>query len=1175
VAFVHLHTHSEYSLLDGANRIPELVAHVKKLGMDSLAVTDHGNMHAAWTFYEHAKVQQIRPILGFEAYLAFDSRQSREKPSWAPAPYSHLVLLARNRTGYKNLVRLTSIGYTEGFYRRPRIDKEVLAAHSEGIVCLAACLSGEVALYLRQGKYEEARKSAEWFSRTFGPDGFWLEIQHHGIPEEGPVAEGMLRLGRELGIGVVATNDAHYLRREDAEAHDVLLAIGTGSDLDDPKRFRFVGQESYVKTEAEMRALFPDQPETLANTAKVAELCEFDFEKRYFLPSFPRPREYASDEALLDHLATAGAERRYGSPLPPAVSDRLAYELGVIEKAGYAGYFLIVQDFIAAARERGIPVGPGRGSAAGSLVAYSLGITNVCPLKFDLLFERFLNPERVSMPDIDVDFCFERRGEVIEYVRERYGRESVGQIVTFGTMKARAAVKDVARVLRIPPGEADRITKLIPSGPAYSLTIENAVKKVDEMRDLVRGNPLYERLVSLSSRIEGISRHMSVHAAGVVIAPGPLSEYVPVCTAPTRGAGASTEGEDAIITQYEMGALEKVGMLKMDMLGLKTLTVIHDAVNMIGARHGSPPQMDTLELDDPKVYELLRHGRTAGVFQFESPLATDTLRAMKCDRFDDLVASNALLRPGPLDAGMHLVFIRRKLGQEKVTYPHPSLREILEPTYGVITYQEQVMRIANVLAGFTLAEADVLRKAVGKKDAELIRKELGRFRERVVALGHPKRLADDLAAQIETFGRYGFNKSHSVAYSILSYQTAWLKAHYPAEFMAALLSSEIGNTDKVVQYINEARELGLEILPPDVNESGFKFTVVGDRRIRFGLGAVRNVGEGAIASIIAGREQGSYHTVEELVEQIDLRLCNKRVLESLVAAGACDSLSGHRKQLIEALEPALAEAQLLQAEREAGQGSLFGEGGNGKDGKVGKDGAGAGSEFLPAVPALPDLPAWTEAERLAKEKEVLGFFISGHPLERFRDEVELFGTRTTATLGEWGEHQVSVAAVVTGVKRQISKKTGKEYARLVVEDFHGTAEAIVFPDAWAKLNQTIFQDAALLLTGGYSDRDRGEDQAPFIVELARPLEELKASGALALSLSWRAPTAPQPAALKEVAALCSAHPGPTPLYVEWSDGNGDAVRLRSRRVRVAAEDDLVRALRDLLGAESVHYVKAG
>jgi DNA polymerase-3 subunit alpha len=893
----------------------------------------------------------------------------------------------------------------------------------------------------------------------------------------------------------------------------------------------------------------------------VADLCEFDFEKRYFLPSFPRPAGYASDEVLLEHLAREGAVRRYGAPLPPEVAERLAYELGVINRAGYAGYFLIVQDFIAAARDRGIPVGPGRGSAAGSIVAYALGITSVCPLKFDLLFERFLNPERVSMPDIDVDFCFERRGEVIEYVRERYGRDSVGQIVTFGTLKARAAVKDVARVLRIPPGEADRLTKLIPSGPAYALTVDDAREKVDELRELVKANPAYERLMDLSSRIEGISRHMSVHAAGVVIAPGPLAEYVPVCTAPTRGAGAA-DGEDAIITQYEMGALEKVGMLKMDMLGLKTLTVIHDAVLMIAGRTGVDVDVDALPFDDPQVYELLRQGRTAGVFQFESPLATDMLRAMRCDRFDDLVASNALMRPGPLDAGMHNVFIRRKLGQEKVVYPHPSLREVLEPTYGVITYQEQVMRIANVLAGFSLAEADVLRKAVGKKDPELIRQQLGRFCERAMALGHPKKLVDDLAAQIETFGRYGFNKSHSVAYSILSYQTAWLKTHYPAEFMAALLSSEIGNTDKVVQYINEARELGLEVLPPDVNESGFKFTVVGERRIRFGLGAVRNVGWGAIESIIAARREGPFTGVTDFVERIDLRLCNKRVLESLVAAGACDSLGGHRKQLIEALEPALGEAQLLQQEREAGQASLFGEA---------EGGRAAHRHRI----SLPDIPPWTEAERLTREKEVLGFFISGHPLERFRDEVELFGTRTTATLGEWSEHQASIGAVVTVVKRQISKKTGKEYARLVLEDFHGTAEAIVFPDAWAKLNQIIVADAALLLTGGYSDRDRGEDHAPFIVESARRMDELKASGAVALSLRWGAPSAPGPEALQQVAALCSAHPGPTPLYIEWSDGNGEAVRLRSRRVRVAAEEDLVRALRDLLGADSVHYVKAG
>jgi len=1160
MAFAHLHTHSEYSLLDGANRIADLVAHVRGLGMDSLAVTDHGNLHAAWSFYEAARAAKIRPILGFEAYLAFGSRRLREKPAGAPAFYSHLVLLAKNRAGYKNLVKLSSIGFVEGFYRRPRIDKEVLAQHSEGIVCLAACLSGEVALWLRQGNYEEARRSAAWFADTFGPEGFWLEIQKHGIPEEDVVTEGMLRLGQDLGLGVVATNDAHYLRREDAEAHDVLLAIGTGSDLDDPKRFRFTGQESYVKSEQEMRALFPAHPAAIENTQRVAELCEFDFEKRYYLPSFPRPAEYATDEVLLEHLTRAGAEQRYGSPLPEAVAARMTYELGVINTAGYAGYFLIVQDFIAAARDRGIPVGPGRGSAAGSLVAYALRITDVDPLRFDLLFERFLNPERVSMPDIDVDFCFERRGEVIEYVRQRYGRESVGQIVTFGTMKARAAVKDVARVLKITPGEADKLTKLIPSGPAFNLSIPDAVARVDELRDLVRGNPALVRLMDLSARIEGISRHLSVHAAGVVIAPGPLPDYVPVCTAPTKGAGQSAGGEDVMITQYEMGALEKVGMLKMDILGLKTLTVIHDALAMIRERHGTAPSFEGMTFDDPAVYEILRQGRTAGVFQFESALATETLRAMRCDRFDDLVATNALLRPGPLDAGMHTVFIRRKLGQEAVSYPHPSLKEILEPTYGVITYQEQVMRIANVLAGFTLAEADVLRKAVGKKDEALIKKEMTRFIERAVAQGHSKRLAEELAAQIETFGRYGFNKSHSVAYSVLSYQTAWLKAHHPAEFMAALLSSEIGNTDKVVQYINEARELDLEVLPPDVNESGFKFTVVGESRLRFGLGAIRNVGAGVIESMITARRDGPFRDLWDFVGRIDLRLGNRRVIESLIVAGACDGLGGHRRQLLEALDSALGEAQLRHQEREAGQASLFGE-------------------HLPAAqPAghtLPDVPPLAEAERLAREKEVIGFFISGHPLERFRAEVEVFGTRTTATLHEWSEHPVSVATVITGLKRQISKKTGKEYARLTLEDFHGTAEAIVFPEAWAKLNQVLAADAAVLLGGGYSTRDRGEDRAPFVVETARPLEELRSSGALGVSLRWRAPDAPAPDAVKAAAALCASHPGPAPVYIEWSDASGEALRLRARRLRIAPDDDLLRALRELLGAGAVHYVKAG
>jgi len=1146
MAFVHLHTHSEYSLLDGANRIPDLLDRVQALGMDSLAITDHGNLHGAWQFYTEAKARNVRPILGFEAYLAFGSRLKRERPTDAPAVYSHLVLLARNRRGYHNLVKLSSIGFLEGYYRRPRIDREVLERHHEGLIGLAACLSGEIALYLRQGNYEAAKASAQYFARVFGPDGFWLEVQSHGIADERVVAAGMFRLAAELGLPVVATNDAHYLKKEDAEAHDVLLAIGTGKDLDDPNRFRFFGQERYVKSEPEMAALFADHPEVLAETARVAEGCEFDFEKRYFLPQYPRAPEFASDNDLLVHLARAGAAVRYGDPLPRAVQERLDYELGVISHTGYAGYFLIVYDIVKAAKDRGIPVGPGRGSAAGSLVAYALGITDIEPLTFDLLFERFLNPERVSMPDIDLDFCFERRGEVIQYVRERYGRESVGQIITFGTLKARAAFRDVARTLRIEPGEVDRFTKLIPAGPGVTVTLADAPERSPELRQLARHDERVRKVLELGTRIEGLARHASVHAAGVVIAPGPLTDYVPVCLAPQE--------PDAIITQYDMVALEQVGMLKIDILGLKTLTVIHDARRMVEERHGTTLDLDALDLEDANVYKLLGSGRTAGVFQFESPLATDCLRNMKCDRFDDLVATNALLRPGPLDSGMHLVFIRRKRGEETVRYPHDALREVLGPTYGVIVYQEQVMRIANVLGGYSLAEADVLRKAVGKKDKELLQRELGPFVERAVARGHDRRTIEDIAAQIETFGRYGFPKAHSVAYSVLSFRTAWLKTYYPAEFMAALLSSEIGNTDKVVQYINEARELGLEVLPPDVNESGFKFTVVGDRRIRFGLGAIKNVGAGAIDSIIAGRQAGGpYRSLVDLCDRIDLRLCNKRVIEALIDAGACDSLGGdHRAQLVAALDTAFGEAQARQQERVSGQHALFGE---------------ATPVPRPSSP-LPDVVPWTEHERLTREKAVLGFFISGHPLARYRVEAELFGTRTTATLGQWGDQKVRIAAVVTLVKRQISKKTSAEYARLTLEDFHGTAEALVFPEAWAKLNDVIRPDQALLLTGGYSARDRGEEQAPFIVEAAQPLAELKATGAIGLTLRWSTGEPPAPEATRAAAALCASHPGAAPVLVEYG-GNGATERLRSRSLKVELDDALLAALRELVGPEHV------
>jgi DNA polymerase-3 subunit alpha len=621
------------------------------------------------------------------------------------------------------------------------------------------------------------------------------------------------------------------------------------------------------------------------------------------------------------------------------------------------------------------------------------------------------------------------------------------------------------------------------------------------------------------------------------------------------------KGEEAIITQFDMNGLEKVGMLKIDFLGLRTLTVIHDAVQMIEARHGERVDIDALDVGDPKVYEMLRSGRTAGVFQFESPLARDTLRQIRCDRFDDLVATNALLRPGPLDSGMHLVFMRRKRGEEQVSYPHPALRDLLEPTHGVIVYQEQVMRIANLLAGFSLAEADVLRKAVGKKIPELIKKELGRFVDRAVANGHDRRVIEDLAAQIETFGRYGFNKSHSVAYSIISFQTAWLKAHYPAEFMAALLSSEIGDTDKVVEYINEAREMGIEVLPPSVNVSGWKFTVTADDEIRFGLGAVRHVGRGAIDSIISGREQdGPYGSLADFCERVDLRLCNKRVVESLIAAGAVDQIAGHRAQLIAALDVALREAQLRQSERESGQVTLFADNSD--------------LDLAPHETTLPDVTPWTEAERLAKEKEVIGFFISGHPLDRFREEVALFGTRTSATLGTWSEHQVIAAVVVTAVKRQISKKTGAEYARLTLEDFHGTAEALVFPNTWSRLSDVIQPDTALLLTGSYSPRDRGEERAPFIIDDAQPLEELRSAGAIGVELCWRSGDGPNSDSARALAALCAAHPGQAPVFVEWSDGNGTTARMRSKSLRVEVSEDLLGALRETIGTDHVRLVKA-
>ncbi|HUF68122.1 MAG TPA: DNA polymerase III subunit alpha [Longimicrobiales bacterium] len=1212
MSFVHLHTHSEYSLLDGANRLEDLIGRALEFEMPALALTDHGCMFGAWTFHQKAVKAGLKPVLGMEAYVAPGDRRDRSvrtpadaaraaEGEWiADEKYYHLVLLARDEEGYRNLVKLTSIGYLEGFYHRPRIDREVLARHSAGLVVSSACMAGEVARHLMADRGEAAKEAASWYANTF-PDRYYLEVQAHDSPGQHGLNEKVFSLAEEMGLPVVATNDAHFLRAGDHDAHDVLLCIGLGKDYSDPDRMRY-DEGLYLKSAPEIAERFPGRPDVLENTLRIADEVELGFRKQYHLPTFPLPADATDEASYLRRLAEIGARERFGDPLPAQVRERLEFELDVITTTGYSGYFLITADFIVWAKDRGIPVGPGRGSAAGSIVAYSLKITDVDPLRFGLLFERFLNPARVSMPDIDVDFCYERRGEVIEYVRSKYGRDSVGQIITFGTMKSRAVIRDVGRVLGFEPSETDRLAKLVPNAPNNSLTVSEAAEKVGELRALIESDPKVARLVEYAKVLEGLSRHASVHAAGIVIAPGPLDEYVPVCTQPTRGSGAAAGiggDESLIVTQWDMKALEQAGMLKMDFLGLKTLTVIRDAVDWVRRRHGELKHPDTgdvystiddVPLDDPAVYEMLARGGTTGVFQFESSLATDKLRAMRCDTFEDLIATNALIRPGPLDSGMTDVYIRRKLGKESVRYPHPLLEEVLASTHGVITYQEQVMRIPQVLAGFNLGEADVLRMAVGKKDIELIQSEVAKFVERAVASGVEQKTADEIADQVVTFGRYGFPRAHSVAYALLSYQTAWLKRHYPAEFMAALLSSVVDRTDDVVHYISECRELGrsvpgraggIQVLAPDVNESAFKFTPVSGDQIRFGMGALRGLGAAAVGSIIETRtEGGPFTSLFDLAERVDLRIVGKRSFEALVQAGACDRF-GHRSQMMAGLETVIREAQLRNEEKQSGQASLF-------------DFGEAGAQIERPAPVLPDVPRWSEADRLAREKEVVGFFITGHPLARFRDELRVFGRSTTSNLKQFRDQKVELPCVVTGITRQTSRRTGAEWARITVEDFAGTCVALAFGEAWDAYHDILEQDAPVLIRGTVSGRDRDEEEPPIFLDSAVRLDSLRTSGALGVEITLGPG---QDAALLEAALpVFREHPGPSPLFVRWnaglhasqngaddneaanlSNGGGDAsprtASLRSRSIAVAPTEDLVDRLREMFGDERIRLVR--
>jgi len=1170
VSFVHLHTHSEYSLLDGANRIGDLVRKAKEFEMPGLALTDHGCMFGAWTFHKQARKEGLKPIIGMEAYVAPGDRRERSRSGQGDRAYYHLVLLARDMAGYKNLIKLSSIGYTEGFYHKPRIDREVLARHHEGIIVSSACMAGEVSRHLMADNWDGAREAAEWYANLF--DGrYYLEVQAHDTPGQAQLNEQIFKLGGDLGLPVVVTNDSHFLQPEDHEAHDVLLCIGLGKDRDDPNRMKY-DEGLYFKSGDEMAALFAQRPDVIENTLKIADEVDLVFEKKYYLPQFPLPADHSDENDFLEYLALEGAKERYGDPLPAEAQERFDYEIGVIKGTGYAGYFLITQDFIRWARDQDIPVGPGRGSAAGSLVAYALGITNLDPLEFDLLFERFLNPERVSMPDIDIDFCYERRAEVIEYTRQKYGKDAVGQIITFGTMKSRAVVKDVGRALKFQPFETDRIAKLIPNAPGQAFTVQEAVEGLKEVTDLYKSDDRHRQLFDYSMTLEGLARHSSVHAAGVVIAPGPIDDYVPVSIQSGKNGG----GDDAmVVTQYDMNCLEDAGMLKMDFLGLKTLTVIYDAVVMVKERYGklaNPETGETYEtiddvpLDDPAVYKMMARGGTSGIFQFESNLANDKLRAMRCDRFEDLVATNALIRPGPLDSGMTDVFIERKLGRQAVSFPHPSLETILEPTHGVIVYQEQVMRIASELAGFTLGEADVLRKAVGKKNAELIKKELGKFVERSVERGVDKQIADDLADQIETFGRYGFNRSHSAAYSLLSYQTAWLKAHYPAEFMASLLSSVLDSTDSVVKYISACRDLprylpkldeAVEVLPPDVNESGWKFTVTQKGKIRFGLGAVKGVGHGAVKSVLEARENGRFTSLFDFLERIDIRALNKRACEALIAAGALDAFGG-RAQLSAGLDTAYSEVQARQAEIESGQASLFGE----------------ASGLASKPPSLPNVPEWPEPDMLAREKAALGFFISGHPLDRYREIVRAFEPVSADTLPNRGGEMVELPCVVTSVARQIKRSDNSEWGKIAVEDFTGTATILAFRDAWESNKEILQQDAVVLITGRVSDRADEEDP-PIFLNSVRLIEDMAQTGELAIQIELELESSVTPAAFADAKKVLLDHAGASPVWLSVGRDNGEpAPKLRSRSLRGAPDAETMKALQALFGPGNVRLVRA-
>jgi DNA polymerase-3 subunit alpha len=1063
MSFVHLHQHTEYSLLDGATRPEALAKKVAELGMPACAITDHGNMFGAVEFYNAMKKEKVKPIIGCEMYVAYGSRHDKagvEDGQADAGANNHLIVLAQNDQGYKNLVKLVSAGYTEGFYYKPRIDKEILRDHREGLIVLSSCLKGEVSQSLANGNYTKAKDAAQQYKDILGVDNFFLEIQDHGIPDQQKIVPLMAKLADEVGLRMVATNDSHYLSKDDAFAHEVLLCIGTGKTLGDEKRMKFYSDDFYVKGPDEMARLFKGYPEAIANTVAIAERVNMSLDVHgYHLPKFPLPEGQDLDTHFAK-IVRAGLEKRLQAMAHLFAAkrkkhetahywERLEREIEIIKTMGFPGYFLVVWDFIKYAKDNGIPVGPGRGSAAGSLVAYSMGITDVDPLEYDLLFERFLNPERISMPDIDIDFCMNNRGRVIEYVRQKYGKENVAQIITFGTMAAKSVVRDVGRVLGLSYGLVDKVAKTIPTGPDVSLPM--AQKESPALQEAMKTDKEVARVIEIGTRLEGLARHAGMHAAGVVITPEPVTNYVPLYRT-TR---------DEIVTQFDMRVVEKMGLLKMDFLGLRTLTVIDDAIKSAKAVDDADIDIENLPLDDPAVFRLFQEGRTKGVFQFESGGMVELLRKARPTQFEDLAALNALYRPGALDAGMVDEYVKRKNGTSKAKYLVPEMKEILEETYGVIVYQEQVMQIAQRVAGYSLGQADLLRKAMGKKDAAVMAAERGKFVDGAVAQGYEKKKANDIFDYIEPFARYGFNKSHSVAYALVAYQTAWLKVHHARHFMAALMSSEMDKTDSVVKFIHEAKSMGIEVMPPDVNESNMFFTVVGPN-IRFGLGAVKGVGESAIESVLgARREKGRFNSLLEFCEAVDLRACNKKVIEALIKSGSYDFIGTPRKVLFDSLEATADSAARAREEKERGQNSLFG----------------AFASAAPPRAASSAQPVrgaeWEDEEKLRYEKETLGFYITGHPLNKYADDLALFAPGvSTETLYKFVDSQVNIGGIVAQMKRSKIKKgpnEGKLMAKFVLEDQYGSVEVVVFSDLFAKYAKWLDNGSAILLTAMVKD----------------------------------------------------------------------------------------------------------